>query len=177
VSPAPRRRVTGLTLIETALLLSIGGVVLAVAVPTVARTIETSKVSEASAQLQRIYTGVASYYAKPRQLAERRSHCLPDAAGPTPLKPSALPVPVDFGQSPSWAAIGFAPSQPLRYRYTYSPTGTACTADAPYPHVALRAEGDLDGDGSYSTFERTAQGDAHGLLRPGTTLRIHDRVE
>jgi hypothetical protein len=43
--------------------------------------------------------------------------------------------------------------------------------------LTLRAEGDLDGDGVYSTFERRAEVAARGVLLPDPVLHIDDRIE
>ena len=42
--------------------------------------------------------------------------------------------------------------------------------------VSFRAEGDLDGDGVRSTFERRATLEADGF-EPADTLRVHQRTE
>jgi hypothetical protein len=43
--------------------------------------------------------------------------------------------------------------------------------------AVLRAEGDLDGDGARSLFERRINVDRDHELVPGDVLLIHDRVE
>lgn len=180
VRPQPRHRHAGLTLIESVVLISILGVVASVVIPTFARAVETSKLTEATSELAAIYVGVASYYAEPRPLPQGgRGYCLPGAAGPTPEKPSAQPVGVPFATMPAWQALGFAPERPLRFRYTYSPAWAGCQqAEASAAQaITLRAEGDLDGDGVLSTFERTAHVAGPGLLSPDAVLHVTDRVE
>ena len=56
----------GFTLLEAALVISITGMVLAVAVPTFVRTLETSKAAEASEQLATLFRSSAAYYAVAR---------------------------------------------------------------------------------------------------------------
>ena len=158
------RRREGLTLVEVALLLSILGIVVAVSVPTFVRALRTSKMAEAPLELERIYRATAAYYETPQQTAAGlRMHCMPDAAGPTPSKPRATPVPVVFGAGDApatWRAIGYEPAGPIRYRYTFLPARSGCgvlPADSHgEPVLTLRAEGDLDGDGVLSLYERTA---------------------
>ena len=43
--------------------------------------------------------------------------------------------------------------------------------------IVLRAEGDLDGDGLYSSFERRAKVLPGGKLQPDPVLHVQDRVE
>jgi type II secretory pathway pseudopilin PulG len=176
-----------LTLVEVAVVLSVIGTLLAVALPTLSRTIQPSKLAEAREQLDAMYRAAADYYAAPRALpgnAHAAAHCLPPAAGPTPSAPSQDPVVVDFAQAPGgagavWAALGVAPSAPLRFRYSFLPSTAGCS----FEHggnpalLILRAEGDLDGDGTYSQYERRAQILPGGELHAEPVLHIQDRVE
>ena len=184
----PRRRLDGLTLIETLLLVSVVASILAVFVPTFFRHLRTSKVSEAAERLQEIYDGSAAYFvaAHPGQEGQMplRS-CLPEAAGPTPLQISSEAQVVDFidperGGHPTWAALGFQPEEELRYRYSFLPTTTGCALPATTEGevaIRLRAEGDIDGDGRLSTFERDAVITEDAELAPVGALHITNRVE
>ncbi|MDD9937629.1 MAG: hypothetical protein OXT09_28720 [Myxococcales bacterium] len=182
--PAARRR--AFTLIETALLLCLVGVLLAVAIPTFVRTLRTSKVSEASRQLELMYRHAAAYYAMPQQTESgKRLRCLPEGAGPAPAQPSVEPVEVDFAHaetpgSATWRALEYQPGEPIRYRYTLIPTPAGCGAPSPQGSsetiLTLRAEGDLDGDGTMSLFERSASA-GDGELSPHPLLVVQDRVE
>jgi type II secretory pathway pseudopilin PulG len=182
---APRAPRSGFTLLEAALVVSITGMVLAVAVPTFVRTLETSKAAEASEQLATLFRNSAAYYAVARPTTgPKLAYCLPAAAGPAPLLASVNPVPVDFGAadtpgSPTWRALEFAPKEALRYRYTFLPHGPSCLIDEPIQPstLTLRAEGDLDGDGTLSRFERRGQLRAFGVLEPDKLLHITDRIE
>jgi type II secretory pathway pseudopilin PulG len=177
-------RRAGLSTLEVATLVSVVGMLLAVALPTLGRTIRPSKLSEASEQLDALYSAVEAYYATPRPAADGgTAHCLPAPAGPTPEAPSDSPVRTDFGAqsaqgASSWQALGFTPGQPLRFRYTYTPAAWGCnrhlTEGTP---VVLRAEGDLDGDGLYSSFERRAHTLPSGKLQPDGMLHVQDRIE
>jgi type II secretory pathway pseudopilin PulG len=176
-------RRTGLTLVEVAVLLSVLGMLFAVAIPTLARAIRASKVAEASEQLNFLFRAAASYYAVARS-DERGGvvHCLPDAAGPAPTVPSPTAIPVDFSLTPgaaTWKALGFAPQAPLRYRYSFLPAAAGCstTPDASAGPLLLRAEGDLDGDGAYSHFELLADLSSQGKLVLDPVLHIDDRIE
>ncbi len=197
------RRTQGLTLIEAALVVCLLGIVLAVGIPAFARALRTSKMAEAPEQLQRIYAAAAAYYAAPAPAASPAQgaaadalaqavqagpmtpgRCLPAAAGPTPSQPSREPVPVNFGApdtpgAPIWRALGYDPHEALRYRYSILPARSGCGLsgrDDGGDLLTLRAEGDLDGDGVLSLFERTATVE-NGELVLDPLLIVHDRVE
>jgi len=166
---------------ETALLLCIVAIALAVFVPTFARRMRTNKISEASELLQEMSDRSAAYYAASRNTGA--SHCLPPKAGPTPALASVDSNAVDFfadeqvGHT-TWEALGFQPDRPIRYSYSYTPSRDGCGLDGSDEIVSIsfRAEGDLDGDGVHSIFERRATVDAGGL-QPADALHVHQRVE
>ena len=123
----------------------------------------------------------AAYYATSWE--EGRVHCLPPAAGPTPAVPSVDPVEVDFSSEETvgrdaWIALGFQPERPIRYRYEYAPDRDGCdlAMSEPATSITFRAEGDLDGDGVLSTFERKATIDRDGF-EPAEALHVDQRTE
>lgn len=181
-----RRSRQGLTLVEMALLLSMAGIVLAVGIPAFIRGLRTSKTAEAALELERMFAAVAAYYEVPQPTPTGpRLRCLPESAGPTPEQPSTDPVAVSF-QAPempgsaTWRALGYEPSGPIRFRYSLHAARAGCGslgAEArDKPVVVLRAEGDLDGDGVLSTFERAVR-EQDGRLVLDETLLVHDRIE
>ena len=170
-----------LSLIEVALLLCLIGIVLAVFVPTFVARVRTNKISEASELLQEMSDRAASYYAT--SWAGDTRHCLPPSAGPTPATPTVDLVDIDFfapghAGHTSWKALDFQPDRPVRYSYSYTPSGDGCdlASGDDLASVSFRAEGDLDGDGVRSTFERQATLEADGF-KPGDTLHVHQRTE
>jgi type II secretory pathway pseudopilin PulG len=170
-----------LSLIEVALLLCLSGIVLAVFVPTFVRRVRTNKITEASELLQELSDRTAAYYATSWDTGKR--HCLPPSAGPTPSAPTLESAEVDFfaddqAGHATWEALGFQPEHPVRYSYSYTPSQDGCDliGGADLGSVSFRAEGDLDGDGVRSTFERRATLEADGF-KPGDMLRIHQRTE
>ncbi|MGB5810495.1 MAG: hypothetical protein WBG86_08200, partial [Polyangiales bacterium] len=79
----------------------------------------------------------------------------------------------------TWKALGFRPARPLRYRYSYLPSESGCGIgdDGTHMEVIFRAEGDLDGDGVMSRFERRSVPTSGGVLEPLEELHIDRRVE
>ena len=170
-----------LSLIEVGLVLCIAGIVLAVFVPTFVRRVRINKISEASQLLQEMNDRASAYYATAWPNGKR--FCLPPGAGPTPSLPTVDSADVVFADEAqtghqSWEALGFQPDRPVRYSYSFLPSHHGCdlVGDGDRGLVSFRAEGDLDGDGVRSVFERRATVDATGL-KPAETLHIHRRVE
>jgi type II secretory pathway pseudopilin PulG len=184
--PRPRRRLAGLSLVEAAAIVCVVGILLAVFIPVFLRELRTSKTSEAAENLQLLYQRSAAYFMArwPSEDGPTRTGCLPPVAGPTPRLPSTRPEEVEFLSDETdghetWRALGFAPTRPLRYSYTFEPTASGCGLRSPGSTylLTLRAEGDLDGDGERSVFERRARANEDGQLEPSGVLYVRDRVE
>lgn len=180
-----RRRRSGFTLVEAAVLVCVVGVVLAVAIPAFFRAFRSSRTAEASEMLTVLARSTEAYYAKRwRRVGQRRvSRCLPAAAGPTPAAPSPERVEIEFAAASvpgheTWEALGFEPRGGTRFSYRYEPVASGCDV-APQPNQHLyrvRAIGDLDGDGELSTFERRAR-IRDGQVEGAGSLWVRDGVE
>ncbi|MDH3625192.1 MAG: hypothetical protein OEQ49_15080 [Myxococcales bacterium] len=171
-----------LSLLEAALLLCIVGIALAVFSPTFVRQVRTNKILEASELLQELNDRTAAYYGTSWDGGYRR--CLPPGAGPTPTEPTVEPEDVDFFAPTTeghetWKALGFQPERAIRYSYRYmlSESGCGLGGDGKDAPITFRAEGDLDGDGVRSRFERQARPNLDGTLQPIGELHVHQRVE
>lgn len=182
----PRRRLQGLSSWEVAAIVCVVGSLLAVFVPAFLRELRTSKTSEATEHLELLYQRSAAYFValREREGAPAQTRCLPGTAGPTPRAPSEEPREVDFlaegtPGSATWRALEFAPRIPVRYSYTYEPTASGCGLRSPEGTylLTIRAEGDLDGDGERSVFERRARANDDGELEPSDILYVRDRME
>lgn len=180
------RRLAGLSLVETAALISLSGVLAAAFVPTFAKQLRFSKIAEASEQLEGMYRSTAAYYeADHRVIGHLLRGCLPQSAGPTPAEPRKDPVLVDFAAPDvagreTWQALGETAPRMLRYSYQLHVAEPGCgpRSTPVYPAVTLRAVGDLDGDGNRSLLERTASiSSDQRTLQPNIPLRIKNRVE
>ncbi|MBW2493262.1 MAG: hypothetical protein JRE43_00805 [Deltaproteobacteria bacterium] len=172
---------TRLSLVEAALLLCLIAVVLAIFVPTFLRRVRTNKISEAAELLAEMSQRMNAYY--DRSWPSLESGCLPPPAGPTPSMPSEEPRAVDFfapdvAGNATWEAIGFQPNRPIRFSYQYTPSEHGCGLRSTNREVSVvfRAEGDLDGDGVHSVFERRATV-AGGGFTPADALLVHQRTE
>lgn len=179
-----RRKRLGLSLVETALVVSLVGTLLAVFVPTFVRELRISKASEASENLAYLHASTATYFAaRHDDGVVERAWCLPEVAGPTPRHPSAHAIEFDFFATTvdgheTWQTLDFRPLR-VRYRYTFLPEASGCGIRRTPGSVAvtLRAEGDLDQDGDRSLFERSASIDTEGHLIPLGGLRTLHPIE
>lgn len=172
-----------MSLVEISLLVSVVAIVLAASAPAFLRAIQLSKVAEAPHQLARLQEHAAAYYATPHPTdAGLRLGCMPEAAGPAPAEPSKTPVLVQLSapETPgaaTWQALGFEPDGPIRFRYSVLPSAPGCDSSGRATStLALRAEGDLDDDGTLSQFERTLIV-VDGELRSDPLLFVRDRIE
>lgn len=150
-----------LTPVEAAVAVSIGASVLAVVIPSFARNVHASYVSEAT-------SGVSSLAARASALLEAAGSpaALPDAA---PLTPSSVPRgtrTVDapgVWDHPTWRALEFGFESAHAYSFAFD------AEKAPeFAKFGARAHGDLDGDGTTSTIQ------IDGNFRPGAPTALSD---
>ena len=181
----PRQKRAGLSLLETAALVSLSAIVLAALVPTFVRKLRLSKVAEATGELAELQRRASAYYSRYHRMpgGQRERGCVPGPAGPAPARPSEEPVEADFTAEDTpghatWEALGYTPDGAIRYRYSLVTSHAGCAPREPEPEVlmTLRAEGDLDGDGVLSTLERDSGPDGEELVPVGV-LRATRRIE
>lgn len=132
--------------VEAAALLSLGGSVLAVAVPSFVRNLHASRLVEPVDGLNQIAArATALAAAEPPLLA------YPDTVPLTPTEvPRGRPVTDAPGtwDHPTWRLLDFSFTVPHSYSFTFE------SQNAPGRAVFRAvAHGDLDGDGNLSTFE------------------------
>ena len=179
-----RPRLSGRTLVESALLFSAVGVFLAVFVPAFFRAIHVSRLDEPPRVLQAIAERAQRYYEL------EHPGCLPPAAGPFPETPSARRVPIDWNDAPeeqsAWQVLRPSEQDELAYSYSFFPQAAGCeiSVEPGVPLFSVVAEGDLDDDGERSRFvleigplpEDAIEGRPGELGQLGP-MRISHRVE
>ena len=178
------RRQQGYSLVLTAFGISLAVTLLAVFIPTFLREVRLSHTAEAAEMLQQMHLGAAAYYATPQLVeGQQQTHCLPAHAGPAPREPRQNARAYDFFDDDTpdhdtWRVLTFRSERSVRYSYVFSPVQAGCDLRAPNGTflVTYRAQGDLDGDGVQSLFERrdTSEG---GALVPIGIYFERDRVE
>ena len=132
----------GFTLIELMIVVAIIGILAAIAIPNFRNYQMKAKAAEASTNLGNIKTAQEAY------LAEHDAY-LACAANPA----AGIPVtPVAFDAGGGFAAIGFAPSGPVRYQYAVTVTAPAAATPAAF---SATATGNLDGDATNAVYTLT----------------------
>lgn len=165
---------------------AIVGSLLAVAIPAFVREVRLSKTAEAAEMLQTMHLGASAYFASTQSIeGVGRTRCLPEHSGPTPQRPHVEARSVDFfdedvHDAPTWRVLAFRSERPLRFSYRFDPVQAGCDLRTPEHTyiVTYSAEGDLDGDGLRSRFERRdAASSTDDTLVPIGILYERDRTE
>ncbi len=146
--------------LELSALFGIGGSVLAVAVPTFIRNLSASKVTEPIDGLDRMVTSAVAYAnERPQELS------FPPSAPLTPAEPPRgvrARDPAEAWEHLTWRSLDFRYDEPHAFAFQFE---SATLPDKTMTFVAT-AHGDLDGDGTQSTFE------VRGERRPGEPARV-----
>ena len=142
--------------------LAFAGVLAAIAIPSFVNYMKRAKSAEAELALARCVEGVAAYQAANGALPE--GVVWTPAKRPTEAKYAPNPA---LWSIPPWSAIGFSMLDPHFYRYRIVREGDTATC---------QAEGDLDGDGVRSLYERSLTlADGAPIVEPG--VRSTDPLE
>ena len=167
------RKLRGFTLIELMVVVFIIGVLAAVAIPVVSKYLRKSKTAEASLNLRKIYDGEIAYYQEEKTTSAGAVISKQFIAQPrTPATPGKDKVVGNF-EAESWRAIRFTPDGPVQFAYTVITSGLGTDAS-----FTARAEGDIDGDGTFSLFERVANVDTvSGEVLGGAAIFTLDELE
>jgi prepilin-type N-terminal cleavage/methylation domain-containing protein len=142
----------GFTLIELMVVVTIIGILSAVAVPAFSSYVMRSRTSEAFTMIAEIRQRQESYR------ADFGRYC-----GDLPWNPASYAAPGSVNvfnvAEPSWAQLGVSPDGPVRFRYRVD-VGVPGEVPAGIPGFdgddfwyVIQAEGDLDGDGQTVAFE------------------------
>ncbi len=147
--------------LELAALFAVGGSALAVAVPAFFRNLSASKLSEPVEGLDRMVTSAVVY---------AQSHAQEISFPPSaPLTPAQVPRgvrsvdPVDAWEHLTWRSLDFRFTEAHAFSFKFDSDTDALTQTMRF---TASAHGDLDGDGTLSTFE------VRGERAPGKPARI-----
>lgn len=155
-----RARLRGVTSVELAVALAIGGSLLAVAIPAFLRALNASRFVEATDGIGRLGAAAVAVL--------ERGESLPASAPLTPPTPppgvKALDPP-GLWDGPTWRALGSFRAAPEGVPHAFS----FAFDRASDRRFVARARGDLDGDAVLSTFEVSGGLDeaGHAALDPG----------
>ncbi|MBL8684223.1 MAG: hypothetical protein JNK05_33925, partial [Myxococcales bacterium] len=138
------------------IVVAILGILAAVAIPAMIKYLRRAKTTEAVDKLAFLYRSSSTYATGERVTRGTGATALapqfPVSTGPTPATIAAgirVTDAVGTWDSASWQALSFSIADPHYYSFQYESTGTGTAA-----RFTARALGNLDGDGTNSTFER-----------------------
>lgn len=138
-----------MTALEVAVGIALGGSLLAIAVPAFVRSWSSSRLVEPVSGLEHIEQEAVAY-------ASGRA-CDVAFPKPAPLTPESVPRgkptvdPPETWETPTWRALHFrAAPQGVAHSFAFAFDSTASATESSF---VGHAHGDLDGDGTTSTFE------------------------
>jgi hypothetical protein len=156
------------------------GILAAIAIPAFLNYMKMAKSSEATLNIDRMYEGAVTYWDAEHigPSGEPVTHRLPPSTEWTPAT-SCCEQGGGEGKcdgaanaaawsSPTWRALGFAMADNFYYQYRFTVEGDV---------VYFQARGDLDCDGTFSLFERSAEISPDGTLRAGAGITKNDPTE
>lgn len=147
--------------LELSVAFGIGGSVLAVAVPAFVKNLSASKLSEPIEGLDRMVIAAVAYAeSRPQPLSFPPSAPLTPAQVPRGVRASD---PADAWEHLTWRSLGFRMSEPHAFAFQFDSAFDPATQVMSF---TATAHGDLDGDGTVSTFE------VRGERAPGMRARV-----
>jgi len=155
----------GFSLIELMIVVAIMGVLAAIAIPSLQKSVRRARTIEALLQLRKMFDGSVAYVEKEHTDAIG-SVVAPQFPATTTITPGLPPAGVKAEPNQAdwtgatWEALTFAITDPYYYVYEYESSGT--DDDAQFRAGAF---GDLDGDGNLSTFFRGGRIEEGGRVR------------
>ncbi len=172
----------GFTLIELMIVVAIIGILAAVAIPAFMKYIRRSKTVEATMNLRKLFDSSVSYYEAEHANATGSilSRQFPATQAWSPatncgLQPGGKCNPTTEATAwrvATWTALNFSVDDPFYYSYQYTSAGTDSSST-----FSAEAQGDLDGDNTFSLFRRTGSITSENNVSGGAGLYTEQDTE
>lgn len=195
-----RKHSNGFTMVELLIVICIIGVLAATAIPAYMKYIRKAKTTEATLNIKKLQEGAVSYYHEervasgsavpiPKQFPKTPATAIAPVLGACcPAKCSPISA---LWADPSWQALKFGMSDPHYYSYEYNGTAAGvgtipasgsvakALADGTTPTTFFFASayGDLNCNGTYSTFEMFGAIDKDGSITTSAGLFSNNELE
>jgi len=170
------------TLIELMIVVAIIGILAAVAIPAFMKYIRRSKTVEATMNLRKLFDSSVSYYYSDHTTSNGSilDHQFPitNTWSPTincgtatggKCNPASV---ASVWRTSTWIALNFSVDDPFYYEYQYVSTGTGSSAA-----FSAEAQGDLDGDSTFSFFRRNGSISVDNNVTGGAGLYSENDIE
>ena len=156
------------------IVVAIIGILAAVAIPAFLKYIKKSKTTEARTNVRKVYDGEIAYYNE--EQVDRAGTVLTKefvSTVATPVNVPGINKQAGLWEAGNWPLLKFGSDSPVLFRYVAATLGSTTTAS-----FTARAEGDTDGDGTSSLFERVGSVNAtSGEVEGGSGLFASNELE
>ena len=172
----------GFTLIELMIVVAIIGILAGVAIPAFMKYIRRSKTVEATMNLRKIFDSAVSYYYAEhatsagamitRQFPTTNTWSPTTNCGTTTSGKCNPATEAAAWSTATWTALNFSVDDPFYYAYQFRSAGTGSSST-----FSAEAQGDLDGDSTYSLFRRNGSVTAENNVTGGQGLFSENDIE